>query len=110
MIPLLWCLRLVDGSTVCKEFGIPLIVIAAHEPVEAVKPEKGACGPAVIRTGRATFFGRSVMPLANTEGIVAMLTQHRPNSSSVHGLASVVAGIASCQFGNVCHGVGVMIA
>src|SRR5262245_34475340 len=51
-----------NGGVVSEQKGLPLVGLAAHEPVEVLKPHSAR--PLVERSGQAVEIGRGVMVFA----------------------------------------------
>ena len=74
VVPLLGTLRRLHHVVVVDEFGVELIGLALHEPVEAVEP--ALAGPLVVRAGRRRVLHGAQVPLAHGEGRVALVAEH----------------------------------
>ena len=90
--------RLLDPVVVVDQLRVPLVGLAAHEPV--IPLEAAAEGPAVIGSGCGRVFGRREVPLPDTEGVVALLQQHLGKHPLVKGQDAVVAGVPGGGLGD----------
>ena len=102
--------RLVDRLPVDEQLRVPLVRVAAEEPVEPVEPEHRPGRPPVVRTGDPRLLRRRVVPLADAEARVAVLVEHRPDARLVLRLTTVVAREAARQLGDVRHPDRVVVA
>ena len=83
--------RLLDPVVVVDQLRIPLVGLAAHEPVIPLKA--AAEGPAVIRPGCGHVFRWCEVPLPDTESVVALLQQHLAEHPLIERQDAVVAGV-----------------
>ena len=98
VVALLRRLGLLDLVVVVGQLRIPLVGFAAQEAVVALEaaPER----PAVVGPGRRRVFGGRQVPLADAEGVVALLQQHLAEHAPVKGQDAVVAGVAGGGLGD----------
>ena len=108
VVALLGRARLGHRRVVLGQVRIPLVGLAAQEAVEAL--EAAAQRPAVERPrGRVLLRGREV-PLAEAEGVVALLEQHLRQHPVLERHPAVVAGVAGGQLHDAGHAARVVVA
>ena len=100
--------RRLDRRHVLVERGIPLVGLAAHEPVELV--EAGAGRPAVGRARHAGLPGRRLVALAEGGGRIAVEAQHFCERRDRVRPLSSIAGKGGGDLGDGAHVVHMMVA
>ncbi len=89
---------LLDLMVVVGELRIPLVRLTAEETVVAL--EATAERPAIVGPGSGGVLGRSQVPLAHAEGVVALLQEHLGQHRPIEGQNAVVAGVAGGGLGD----------
>src|SRR5262245_66607475 len=87
-----------NRGMIAKQKRLPLIGLAAIEPVEILKPH--SAGPLVERSGQAVLIRWSIMVLAEPACGVAIVTQDSANGRFVPSNDAVVARIAGSHLGD----------
>ena len=98
MVAVLRQCRLLDLVVVVGQFRIPLVGLATQEAVVAL--EAATERPAVVGAGGGRVLGRRQVPLADAEGVVAVLQQHLADHRPVEGQDAVVARVAGGGLGD----------
>ena len=108
VVALLGGRRRLDLVVVVDQVGVPLAGVAAEEAVEPL--EAPGQRPAVVRAGGGLLVARRQVPLADHEGVVALLEQHLREHPVLERDHAVVAGEAGRELGDAGHAVAVVVA
>src|SRR5262245_7950575 len=100
--------RLLDGVVVVDEVRIPLVRLAAEEPVEPL--EAAADRPVALRRGHVHLVGRAQMPLAEHVGVPAALAEHLCDRRALERDVPVRVRVAGRGLGDARHAVRRVIA
>ena len=108
VVAVLGPLRRARGPVVERQVGVPVVRLAAQEPVEALEP--AAERPAVQRTGWGVLFRGRQVPLAEAERVVALRDEHLGQHAVGRRHPPVVTREPRGQFLNAGDAAGMVVA
>ena len=100
--------RLLHRVVVVDQVRVPLVGLAAQEPVVAL--EAAADRPVALGRGHVHLVGRDQVPLAEHVGVPAALAQHLGDGGALEGDVAVGVGEPRGRLGDAGHAVGGVVA